>query len=163
MLPFHTHKYCRWLYLSCRSNIHKFGLSNWACLKRPYTSTNARNEGSVLMSSFTSYNTLYPSSNSTKRNRDSIFTKRGTLKSIASLQSRNFFYFSTFPFPLKSLKSYFWFIHILFLLVIYYCYVLPYLHAANRTIASGVLSPCEAVLLSADKSCTLLQRDGHYL
>ena len=25
MLPFHTHKYCRWLVLSCRSNIHKFG------------------------------------------------------------------------------------------------------------------------------------------
>ena len=67
MQLFHTHKYCRWLDLSCRSNIHKFGLSNWACLKRPYTSTNARNEGSVLMSSFTSYNTLYPSSNSTKR------------------------------------------------------------------------------------------------
>ena len=67
MQPFHTHKYCRWLDLSCRSNIHKFGLSNWACLKRPYTSTNARNEGSVLMSSFTSYNTLYPSSNLTKR------------------------------------------------------------------------------------------------
>ena len=99
MLPFHTHKYCRWLYLSCRSNIHKFGLSNWACLKRPYTSTNARNEGSVLMSSFTSYNTLYPSSNSTKRNRDSIFTKRGTLKSslLAKPQLLLFFHFSIPP------------------------------------------------------------------
>ena len=82
MLPFHTHKYCRWLYLSCRSNIHKFGLSNWACLKRPYTSTNARNEGSVLISSFTSYNTLYPSSNSTKRiqsSRTDIFLILGII------------------------------------------------------------------------------------
>ena len=25
MQPFHIHKYCRWLNLSCRSNIHKFG------------------------------------------------------------------------------------------------------------------------------------------